>query len=85
MAGVHEGVRQIPTIARSADVQPTAVPLRRRLNGVRPAGLEPATHSLEGCCSIHLSYGRVLSRNNLDDLVVSATAFVTGFVAVGRG
>jgi len=27
----------------------------------------------------------VLSRNNLDDLVVSATAFVTGFVAVGRG
>ena len=22
-----------------------------------PAGLEPATHSLEGCCSIHLSYG----------------------------
>ena len=21
----------------------------------RPAGLEPATHSLEGCCSIHLS------------------------------
>ncbi len=25
---------------------------------VRPAGLEPATHSLEGCCSIHLSYGR---------------------------
>ncbi len=25
---------------------------------MRPAGLEPATHSLEGCCSIHLSYGR---------------------------
>ena len=25
---------------------------------VRPAGLEPATCSLEGCCSIHLSYGR---------------------------
>ncbi len=24
----------------------------------RPAGIEPATHSLEGCCSIQLSYGR---------------------------
>ena len=24
-----------------------------------PAGLEPATHSLEGCCSIHLSYGEM--------------------------
>ena len=22
-----------------------------------PAGLEPATNSLEGCCSIQLSYG----------------------------
>lgn len=22
-----------------------------------PAGFEPATSSLEGCCSIHLSYG----------------------------
>jgi hypothetical protein len=26
----------------------------------RPAGIEPATRSLEGCCSIQLSYGRVL-------------------------
>ncbi len=24
---------------------------------VTPAGLEPATNSLEGCCSIRLSYG----------------------------
>src|SRR5437763_11096347 len=24
---------------------------------VSPAGLEPATHSLEGCCSVQLSYG----------------------------
>ena len=24
---------------------------------VTPAGLEPATNSLEGCCSIQLSYG----------------------------
>jgi hypothetical protein len=28
---------------------------------VRPGGLEPPTHSLEGCCSIHLSYGRPMS------------------------
>ena len=26
---------------------------------VRPAGFEPATHSLEGCCSIQLSYERI--------------------------
>ena len=25
---------------------------------VRPGGFEPPTNSLEGCCSIHLSYGR---------------------------
>src|SRR5881396_1268934 len=31
---------------------------------VRPGGFEPPTNSLEGCCSIHLSYGR---RNNLRD------------------
>ncbi len=27
---------------------------------VRLAGIEPATYSLEGCCSIRLSYRRVL-------------------------
>ena len=26
---------------------------------MRPGGLEPPTHSLEGCCSIQLSYWRV--------------------------
>ena len=26
---------------------------------MRPAGLEPATYSLEGCCSIQLSYDPV--------------------------
>src|SRR2546430_12397418 len=32
---------------------------------MRPGGFEPPTNSLEGCCSIHLSYGRVLFDNNL--------------------
>ena len=32
---------------------------------VRPAGLEPATYGLEGCCSIQLSYGRMTEKNEL--------------------
>ena len=28
---------------------------------VIPAGFEPTTHSLEGCCSIQLSYGTILN------------------------
>jgi hypothetical protein len=43
---------------------------------MRPAGLEPATHSLEGCCSIHLSYGRVPLFNNLEDSASTATRFL---------
>src|SRR5207249_2902073 len=27
-------------------------------SSMRPGGFEPPTNSLEGCCSIHLSYGR---------------------------
>src|SRR4029077_5425487 len=34
-------------------------------NPMRPGGLDPPTNSLEGCCSIHLSYGR---GNNLRGL-----------------
>ena len=30
---------------------------------VRPSGLEPLTYSLEGCCSIRLSYGRISQQN----------------------
>ena len=31
---------------------------------VIPAGFEPTTHSLEGCCSIQLSYGTILFMAN---------------------
>jgi hypothetical protein len=70
-------MREVPGIARPAGAPRTAVlkqavPCSPELvgktwEGVRPAGLEPATHSLEGCCSIHLSYGRVLPFNNLEE------------------
>ena len=33
----------------------------RDLFFVIPLGLEPKTHSLEGCCSIQLSYGTSLA------------------------
>src|SRR6266542_606055 len=36
-----------------------------QVHRVRPGGFEPPTNSLEGCCSIHLSYGRALFHNNL--------------------
>ncbi len=32
--------------------------------GVIPLGFEPRTHSLEGCCSIQLSYGTISSKEN---------------------
>ncbi len=38
----------------------TAHQRRPRINLARPAGLEPATPSLEGSCSIQLNYGRAL-------------------------
>ena len=31
----------------------------RRTKGVIPLGFEPKAHSLEGCCSIQLSYGTI--------------------------
>src|SRR5256714_311502 len=36
-----------------------------RFIAVRPGGFEPPTNSLEGCCSIHLSYGRRAVEKNL--------------------
>ncbi|GEM_PF-2560466 len=41
-----------------------ATPLGYVLAGfyVIPLGFEPKTHSLEGCCSIQLSYGTMLLR-----------------------
>ena len=35
------------------------------LKFVIPAGFEPTTHSLEGCCSIQLRYGTILKHLHL--------------------
>ena len=67
--GCLKGTRTRPA-APSAGPAPDSAP--RCLRGptrwfesswalVRPAGLEPATCSLEGCCSIHLSYRRAVT------------------------
>jgi hypothetical protein len=34
----------------------------------RQGGLEPPTHSLEGCCSIHLSYWRFENSSEVEQL-----------------
>ena len=50
---------ETPMVAMSTvhlqDIDGHKVQVPRNL--VIPAGLEPATYSLEGCCSIQLSYG----------------------------
>src|SRR6266498_2258621 len=43
--------------------------------GMRPGGFEPPTNSLEGCCSIHLSYGRA---NNLRTFAARAVCRSNG-------
>ena len=45
---------------------------------MRPGGFEPPTNSLEGCCSIHLSYGRELLLKNL----MREGCWSTGSVAI---
>ena len=44
----------------------------------RPAGLEPATPSLEGTCSIRLSYGRLIEAVSSDLTQVSADSLSLG-------
>ncbi len=39
-------------------------PIRKRFCFVIPLGFEPKTHSLEGCCSIQLSYGTIGSQRD---------------------
>src|SRR5205807_2852884 len=55
--GRHEGDRA-ESEAASDTVQHTGNV------AMRPGGFEPPTNSLEGCCSIHLSYGRAAPPNS---------------------
>ena len=42
----------------------------------RPEGIEPSTKSLEGSCSIRLSYGRVFASGNLQKLMRAVKFFM---------
>ena len=45
------------------------------LEFVIPAGFEPTTHSLEGCCSIQLSYGTILIFSITTSSVIARSSF----------
>jgi hypothetical protein len=61
----------------------------------RPEGVEPPTNSLEGCCSIQLSYGRVMldhshleqpsmARDTVPDILVRSLAAREAVLRVHR-
>ena len=43
-----------------------AIDLQSLIGSVIPPGFEPGTHSLEGCCSIQLSYRTILCLPDVD-------------------
>lgn len=47
---------------------------------VRPEGFEPPTKSLEGSCSVHLSYERVRDISDLFQLVLSSISALDFFI-----
>ena len=67
---VNSVIRLITSIARSLEegIKRKAALLGGLSNVVTPIGFEPMAHSLEGCCSIQLSYGTrlLVLPNNLE-------------------
>ena len=61
------------------ETAPEASLRRLELFQVIPLGFEPKTHSLEGCCSIQLSYGTKRTAN-----IRNFQVFQTFFVTRGR-
>src|SRR5262245_4980670 len=49
-------------ITNATTIRIETSPLKSCMPQMRPGAFEPPTNSLEGCCSIHLSYGRLLLR-----------------------
>ena len=63
---------------------------------VIPSGFEPETHSLEGCCSIQLSYGTSIGKcgckvrhffanNKILDLKSDVGTVIERIIALGKG
>jgi len=55
-------VDQKPSNGTSGELQVSELTVKM----VCPTGIEPVTHSLEGCCSIQLSYGQKLQKNETE-------------------
>jgi hypothetical protein len=53
--------RCIRQLAEKTDGKSSQIKLQKKM--VRQRGFEPLTHSLEGCCSILLSYWRTCKKN----------------------